>query len=67
MLSAKYERKVSVEWFLRNPEWYLNRMLFPVKLFMACITFSITFEAMGSSSIGLKFLGSVLTLQSCGK
>ena len=67
MLSVKYERKVSVEWFLRNPDWYLKRMLFPVKLFIACITFSITFEVMGSSSIGLKFLGSVLTLQSCGK
>ena len=32
ILSVKYAREVSVEWFLRNPDyWYLYRMLFSVE------------------------------------
>ena len=31
ILSVRYERHVSVEWFLRNPDWYLYRILLSVK------------------------------------
>ena len=50
ILSVKYARKVSVEWFLRNPDWYLQRTLFSVKRFMvwSCITFSIILETIGT-------------------
>ena len=31
ILSGKHQRKVSHGSFLQNPDWYLYRMLFPVK------------------------------------
>lgn len=61
VLSVIYER-VSVEWLLRNQDCYLPRILFSVRKFIVCsgITFSMIFETVGSSDIGLKFWGSVI-------
>lgn len=62
ILFVKYEREVSVGWFLENLDWYLKRMLYSVKWFILswCINFSIILRTVGRREIGLSFLGSVL-------
>ena len=62
ILSVRYERHASAEWFLQNPNWYLYRILLSVTYSMvwSCIIFYIIFETIGKRKIRRKFLGSVL-------
>ena len=59
---------LSVQWFLRKPNWCLRRMFsVTYSIVWLCITFWIILETISRSRTGLKFLGSVLAvyMQGC--
>ena len=64
ILSWRYEKQVSVEWNFVKPDWYLYRTLLSDRKFIVSswIIPSIILEISGSSEMGLKFSGSVLSL-----
>ena len=43
-MSAKYERELSIEWFLQNRDWYCKEGCFTLSNSFGGITFSMNFE-----------------------